>query len=100
MRGGPPRPSTGVAKIGRAQSEFGEIKHGQRCLTLGRSSGRLGTISGKLDGREQGCGSPAASGGEGRARERAMLCEMRRGSECRHWRGSKRGVECVGRRRG
>jgi hypothetical protein len=67
---------------GRAQSEIGEIKHGQRCLTSGRSSGWLGAVSGELDGRESGRGSPAASGGVGRARERAELCEMRRGSEC------------------
>jgi hypothetical protein len=44
--------------------------------------------------------STAASSGEGRARERAMLCEMRRGSECGHWRGSKRGDGRVGGRRG
>jgi hypothetical protein len=30
------------------------------------------------------------SGGVGKARERAELCEMRRRSECGHWRGSKR----------
>jgi hypothetical protein len=29
-----------------------------------------------------------------------MLCEMRRGSVCRHWRVSKRGAGRVGRRRG
>jgi hypothetical protein len=74
-----------------------EIKHGQRCLTSGRSSGRLGTVSGDLDGRERGRGSPAASSGEGRARERAMLCEMRRESECGLWRGSKKGARRVGR---
>jgi hypothetical protein len=37
---------------------------------------------------------------EGRARERAMLCKMRRGSECRHWWGSKKGAGRVGGRRG
>jgi hypothetical protein len=99
-RGGPPRPSTGDAKIGRAQSEIGEIKHGQRCLTSGRSSGWLGAVSGELDGRGSGRGSPAASGGVGRARERAELCEMRRGSECGHGRGSKRELGRVGGRRG
>jgi hypothetical protein len=41
--------------------------------------GRLGAVSGELDGRERGCGSPAVSGGEGRARERVKLCEMRQG---------------------
>jgi hypothetical protein len=41
--------------------------------------GRLGVVSGELDGRERGRGSPAASGGECRARERAELHEMRRG---------------------
>jgi hypothetical protein len=33
-------------------------------------------------------------------RERAMLCEMRRGSECGHWWGSKRGAGRVGGRHG
>jgi hypothetical protein len=92
--------STGDAKIGQAQSRIGEIRHGQRCLTLGRSSGRLGTVSCELDGRERGRGTPAASSGEGRARERAMLCEMRRGSECGRWRGSKKGVGRMGGHRG
>jgi hypothetical protein len=73
-----------AGRHGRAQSGIREIKHGQRCLTSGRSSGRLGAVSGELDGRERGRGSPAASGGEGRARERAMRCEMGRGSECGH----------------
>jgi hypothetical protein len=73
------RPSTGDAKIGQAQSETREIEHGQRCLTSRRSLGRLGSVSGELDGRERGLGSPAASGGEGRARERTELREMRRG---------------------
>jgi hypothetical protein len=77
-----------------------EIKHGQRCLTSGRSSGRLGAVSDELDGRERGHGSLAASGGKGRARERAMLCKMRRGSECGHWWGSKRGAGHVGGRCG
>jgi hypothetical protein len=36
----------------------------------------------------------------GRARERAELCEMRRGSECGRWRGSKRELGHVGGRRG
>jgi hypothetical protein len=51
----------------------------QRCLTSGRSLGRLGTVSDELDGQERGRGSPAVSCGEGRARERAKLCEMRQG---------------------
>jgi hypothetical protein len=76
------------------------IKHGHRCLTSGQSSGRLGAVSSELDGRKRGRGSPTASGGEGKARERAVLCEMRRGSECGHWRGSKKGARCVGGRRG
>jgi hypothetical protein len=57
-------------------------------------------VSGELDGRERGRGSSMASGGKGRARERVMLCEMRRGSECGHWRGSKKGAGRVGGRRG
>jgi hypothetical protein len=36
-------------------------------------------VSDELDGRECGRGSPAASGGKGRARERVELREMRRG---------------------
>jgi hypothetical protein len=40
------------------------------------------------------------SGGVGRARERAELCEMRRGSECGRWRGSKRELGRVGERCG
>jgi hypothetical protein len=92
--------STGDAKIGRAQSETREIKHGQRCLTSGRSSRRLGAVSSELDGRGSGRGSPAASASVGRVRERAELCEMRRGSECGRWRDSKKGAGRVGRRRG
>jgi hypothetical protein len=57
-------------------------------------------VSGELIGQERGCGSPAVSGGEGRARERAMLCELRRGSECGLWRGSKKRAGRVGGRRG
>jgi hypothetical protein len=48
-------------------------------LTSRRSSGWLGAVFGELDGWGSGRGSPAASGGVGRARERAELCEMRRG---------------------
>jgi hypothetical protein len=88
--------SSMVDRRGRAQSAIGKIGHGQRCLTMGRSSERLGAVSGKLDGREHGRGSPAVSGGEGRVRERAELHKMRRGSECRHWRGSKKVVGRVG----
>jgi hypothetical protein len=40
----------------RAQSEIGETKHGQMCLT----SGWLGAVSAELDGRGSGRGSPAA----------------------------------------
>jgi hypothetical protein len=36
----------------------------------------------------------------GRVRERAELCKMRRGSECEHWRGSKKGAGRVGGRHG
>jgi hypothetical protein len=51
---------------------------------------RPGAVSGELDGRERGCGSPAAAGGMGKARDRAKLSEMRRGVCARHWRGSKK----------
>jgi hypothetical protein len=95
---GPKAPTD--AKIDQAESGIREIRHRQRCLTLGQSSGRLGAVFGDLDGRERGRGSSAASSGEGRARERAMLCEMRRGSERGHLRGSKREVGPVGGRRG
>jgi hypothetical protein len=47
-------------------------------------------VSGELDGRGGGRGSPARSGGMSRARARAVLHETRRGSECGHGRGSKR----------
>jgi hypothetical protein len=59
------RPSTGEGEIGRTQSAIREIGHGDGYLTSGRSSGRLGTVSGELDGRERERGSPAVSGGEG-----------------------------------
>jgi hypothetical protein len=36
----------------------------------------------------------------GRAGERAEMCEMRRGSECELWQGSKRELGRVGGRRG
>jgi hypothetical protein len=49
---------------------------------LGRSSGSHGATSGELDDRHDGRGSPARPSGEGRARERARLCEMGRGTEC------------------
>jgi hypothetical protein len=57
-------------------------------------------VSSELDGRERGRRSPAASGGEGRTRERARVCEMRRGASAGHWQGSKKGVGRVGGRRG
>ena len=44
---------------------------------MGQSSGRLGAVSGELDGRERGHGSLAAADGVGRARERVKLREMR-----------------------
>jgi hypothetical protein len=67
---------------------------------LGRRSGWLGAVSGELDVQGSGRGSPAVSGGMGRARETAELCEMRRGSECGRWRGSKRELGRVGGHRG
>jgi hypothetical protein len=63
---------------------------------LGRSSGRLGAVSGELDGQEHGRGSPAAAGGDGRARERVKVCEMRRGVCAGRRRGYKKGVGRVG----
>ena len=88
--GGPPRPSTGEGEIGRTHGAIREIGHEDGCLTSGQSSGRLGAVSGELDGRERERGSPAATGGVGRARERVKLCEKRRGVCAGHWRGSKR----------
>jgi hypothetical protein len=67
------------------------------CLTSGRSLGRLGAVSGKLDGRERGRGSPAAAGGVGRARERVKSSEVRQGVCVGHWRGSKKGSWARGR---
>jgi hypothetical protein len=67
---------------------------------LGRSSGRLGAVSGELDGRERGRGFPAAAGGEGRARDRVKLSEMKQGVCVGHWWGSKKGARRVGGRRG
>jgi hypothetical protein len=100
VHGGPPRPSADEGEIGQAQGAIREIGHGDGCLTSGRSSGRLGAVSGELDGRERGRGSPAAAGSMGRARERVKLCEMRRWACVGHWRGSKKGVGRVGGRRG
>jgi hypothetical protein len=73
----PPRPNISEGEIGRTQSAIREIRNGQRCLTSGRSSGRLGEDSTELDGRGHGRGSPAAAGGEGRVRERVRVCTMR-----------------------
>jgi hypothetical protein len=89
-----------MPKLAEHRAKLRKLSTGKRCLTSGWSSGRLGAVSSELDGREHGRGSLAASGGEGRARERAMLCEMRRGSECGHWQGSKKGARCVGGRHG
>jgi hypothetical protein len=72
----------------------------RRCLTSGRSSGSLGVAFSELVDRGGGHESTARSDDVGRARERAGLCEMRRGSECGHGRGSKRELGRVGRRRG
>jgi hypothetical protein len=51
--------------------------------------GWLGAVSGELYGWGGGRWSPAGSGGVSRARARAGLREMRRGSECGHGQGSK-----------
>jgi hypothetical protein len=70
------------------------------CLTSGQSLGRLGAVSGELDDRERGRGSPAVAGSVGRARERVQLSEMRRGVCAGQWRGPKKGAGRVGGRRG
>jgi hypothetical protein len=49
----------------------------EQVFTSGRCSGGLGSASGGLDGRHSGRGSPASTGGGGRARERASVGEMR-----------------------
>jgi hypothetical protein len=92
--------STGESEIGRTQGAIGEIGHGVACLTSRQSLVRLGAVSGELDGRERGRGSPAAAGGVSRARERVKLSEMRRGVCAGHWRGSKKGSGRVGGRHG
>jgi hypothetical protein len=61
---------------------------------------RLGAVSGELDGRERGRGSPAVSSDEGSARERVKLSEMRRGVCAGHRRGSNKGAGHVGGRHG
>jgi hypothetical protein len=52
-------------------------------VVSGQSSGRLGAVSRELDGRERGCGSPAASGGEGRVRERGDAVRNEAGERVR-----------------
>jgi hypothetical protein len=71
------RASTDEGEIGQTQGAIKEIGHRDECLTSGRSSGRLGAVSGELDGWEHGRGSLAAAGGMRRARERVKLREMR-----------------------
>jgi hypothetical protein len=61
---------------------------------------RLGAVSGELDGRERGRGSPATAGGVSRARDRVKMCEMRQGACAGHWRASKKGAGRVGGHRG
>jgi hypothetical protein len=53
----------------------------QRCLTTRRSSKRLGAVSGELDGRERGRGSPAASAVRAE-REREHSCAKCGGGKC------------------
>ena len=53
-------------------------------------------ISGELYGREHERRSLVAASGEGRARERVKLCEMRWGCVRGHGRGSKKGAGRVG----
>jgi hypothetical protein len=43
----------------------------------GGGGGRLEAVSGELDGRERGRGSPATASGVGRAREREKLHKTR-----------------------
>jgi hypothetical protein len=66
-----------------------KTKHGNGCLNSGRSLGWPSVASGGLDDRHDGRGSPARSSGVGRARVRATLREMGRGSECGRGRCSK-----------
>jgi hypothetical protein len=58
------------AKFGRAYSAIGKIRYGDRCLTSGWSSGRLGVVSSELGVRERGRGSLAARA----ERERGQSC--------------------------
>jgi hypothetical protein len=62
-------------------------------MNIGRNKGnwawgRVSHLEAELG--EARRGSPAASGSEDRARERARVCEMRRGVSAGHWRGSKK----------
>jgi hypothetical protein len=54
-----------MPKLAKHRVKIGEIRHGQRCLTSGRSLGWLGTVSSELDGQRSGRGSLAAFGGMG-----------------------------------
>uniref|UniRef100_A0A804NFS6 protein-serine/threonine phosphatase n=1 Tax=Zea mays TaxID=4577 RepID=A0A804NFS6_MAIZE len=76
-----------MAVLRRGQIRYGQarirkIKHGNRCLTSGRSLGWLGATSGGLDGWHGGRGTPAKPSDESRARERVGLREMGQGIKC------------------
>jgi hypothetical protein len=57
---------------GRAQSGTREIKHGQRCLTSGQSSGRLGAVSSGVWRRGQSAREGDAVRNEAGERVRAL----------------------------
>jgi hypothetical protein len=76
---------------GRAPAMPKLAKHRARLRKLSTSKG-VSPRGGAWGGLAR---SPAASGGEGRAREREKLCEMRRGASAGHRRGSKQGAGCV-----
>jgi hypothetical protein len=67
-------------RIGQDKAESGETEHGNRCLTSGGSSRRLGAASGGLDGQHGGRGTPTKPSGESIARERVSLRDMRQGA--------------------
>jgi hypothetical protein len=76
-------------QIHHDRTELRETEHGSEFLTSGWCSGRLDAASDGLDDQHGGRGSPASSSGDGRARERVSVGEMRLGRESRCGRGSK-----------
>jgi hypothetical protein len=89
------------ARFHYCKAKSRQPEHGERFLTLGWRSGRLGVVSRTPGGRHGGCSSPASSGGDG------WLCERERervkwetGERERVQAGLKRELGNIGKRRG